>query len=162
MLKKVWFFLTPHIFANGPHLAALTWLWTTKTRSKLPHSHFLPKLRLVPYAFTSFDPLWPISLRFRVKGRRVKYFSFWLISLSVRKKRSGLVYAQFWCHRPSTYLVWTIIPQSFQGYRKSWPGVIGLASSTLQSRPFQKVVHDFRCFFVDKISFPSQTVNFGL
>ena len=43
---------------------------------------------------------------------------------------------------------------------KSRPDVIGLASSTLQSQPIQKVVHDFRCvIFLDKISFPSQTVN---
>ena len=33
----------------------------------------------------------------------------------------------------------------FQGGPKSRPGVIGLASSTLQNQPIQKVVHDFRC-----------------
>ena len=35
------------------------------------------------------------------------------------------------------------IPQSFQGYPKSRPGVIGLASSTLQRQHNRKVVHDF-------------------
>ena len=27
----------------------------------------------------------------------------------------SLLRTQFWCHRPSTKLVWTVIPQSFQG-----------------------------------------------
>ena len=61
-------------------------------------------------------------------------------------------------------LVWTVIPQSFQGYPKSWPGVIGLASSTLQSQHIRKVVHHFRCFsrfFLDKIDFPDKTVTFA-
>ena len=31
--------------------------------------------------------------------------------------------AQFWCHRPSLWLVWTVILQSFQGYPKRWHGV---------------------------------------
>ena len=34
----------------------------------------------------------------------------------------------------------------FQGGPKSQPGVIGLASSTLQSQPFRKVVHGFGVF----------------
>ena len=35
------FFLTPHIFANGPHLVALTQLQATKTRSKFFSIFFL-------------------------------------------------------------------------------------------------------------------------
>ena len=31
------------------------------------------------------------------------------------KKNVGLVYSQIWCHRPSTYLIWTDIPQEFRG-----------------------------------------------
>ena len=40
--------LTPLIFANGSHLAALNQLRVTKTGSKLTRSLFLPKRRLVP------------------------------------------------------------------------------------------------------------------
>ena len=40
-------------------MVALTQLRATKTRSKMPRSHFSPKRRLVPYANTSFDLLWP-------------------------------------------------------------------------------------------------------
>ena len=129
---EIRFFATPHIFANGPHLVALTLLRATKTPSKLPRSHFSPKRRLVPYAYPSFDILWPIPISL-------------FVSLSVCKRSFGLVYAQFWCHRPFTYLVWTVIPQSFQGYPKSWSGVISSASSTLQSQHIRKV-HYFCCF----------------
>ena len=54
--------------------------------------------------------------------------------------------------------------KNFQGGPKSRTGVICLASSTLQSQPIRKVVYDFRCFlfFLDKISFPGQTVNLCL
>ena len=31
------------------------------------------------------------------------------------KKSISLVYPQFWCHRPSQWLFWTVIPQTFQG-----------------------------------------------
>ena len=56
-----------------------------------------------------------------------------------------------------------VLAQSFQGYPKSQPGVMGLASSTLQSQPIQKVVHFgvFR-FYFDKTTFPGQTVNLCL
>ena len=40
--------LTPLIFANGSHLAALNRLRVTKTQSKLTRSQFLPNRRLVP------------------------------------------------------------------------------------------------------------------
>ena len=32
-------FVTPHIFANGPHFVALTQLWATKTGSKICCTH---------------------------------------------------------------------------------------------------------------------------
>ena len=83
--QKLWewcLFATPHIFANGPHLVAHTQLRPTKTPSKLPRSHFSPKRRLVPYAYPSFDILWPIPISL-------------FVSLSVCKRSFGLVYAQF-------------------------------------------------------------------
>ena len=49
---------------------------------------------------------------------------------------------------PNSYIVWTVIPQTFQGGPKSWPGVIGLASSTLQSdrdhpKPYNQAAFGF-------------------
>ena len=81
---------TPHNFVNGLHFVALTRLRATKTRSKLPRSHFLQKKALGPLYISI---IWPfmahpnISLPFRVTGQRVKKFCFSLISLSVRKKK---------------------------------------------------------------------------
>ena len=64
------------MFANRLHLVALTPLQATKTGSKQPRSHFPPKRRLVPYAYRSFDLLWPISHCFRVTGPGVKKIPF--------------------------------------------------------------------------------------
>ena len=93
-------------------------------------------------------------------------FHFWLISLSIPpKKVSNSCTLNFDAtDLPHSYVVWTVIPQNFQGYPKSRPSVIGLAASTLQSKPIPKVIHDFWCFlvFFDRISFPAQTVNFCL
>ena len=38
----------------------------------------------------------------------------------------GLLWTQFWCKRPSQLLVWTVIPQSFQGKKLTWCQQFGL------------------------------------
>ena len=60
------------------------------------------------------------------------------------KQCSGLLCAQFWCHWPSTSIVWSVTPQSFQGHPRSWPGVNGLASRSFQSQVTQICVHQNR------------------
>ena len=77
-------------------------------------------------------------------------FHFWLISLSIPPKKVSNSFTLNFdaTDLPHSYVVWTVIPQNFQGYPKSQPSVISLASSTLQSQPIRKVVHDFRCFLV--------------
>ena len=57
------------------------------------------------------------------------------------KQCSGLVCAQFWCHRPSTQLVRSVIPQSFQGHPRSWPVVNVLESRSFQSQVTPILVH---------------------
>ena len=71
--------------------------------------------------------------KFSGTERFTKKFCFSLISVSAWKKSIGLVYPNFLCHRPSQKLVWTVIPQTFQGYPRSWPGVNSLASRSSQS-----------------------------
>ena len=128
---------TPCMFANRLHLVALTPLQATKTGSKQPRSHFPPKRRLVPYAYRSFDLLWPISHCFRVTGPGVKKIPF-LTDFRKKKYRASV---------RSILKPPTVTPQSFQGYPISRPGVNGLASSNLQNQHIQKVVHGFGCFW---------------
>ena len=93
-----------------------------------------------------------------------KKFRFSRISLSVPQKKYRA--------RAPTILMPQTFPiaslnrytPNFSGGPKRRPGVISLPSSTLQSQPIRKVVHDLgalRCFFFDKISFPGQTVHFA-
>jgi len=57
---------------------------------------------------------------------------------------------------------------NFSGGPKSWPGVTGLASSSPApskvslSEKLSMILGLFRCFFLDRTSFPSQTVHFVL
>ena len=64
-----------------------------------------------------------------------------------------------WCPRPSTKLVWSVIPQSFQGRPRSWPGqrfgVHVLPKSQIRAHQNSQ----FWDVFLHKINFPSQMVN---
>ena len=62
-------------------------------------------------------------------------------------KCCGLVCPQFWCHWLPWYLVWTVIPTSFQGKAWSWPGVNRLASRSFQSQVAQIRAHKNRLFW---------------
>ena len=67
----------------------------------------------------------------------------------------------------ATYLShssWTIIPEEFQGYPKSWAVVNSLASSTLQSENIPKVSNilgHFKAFFFTKFYFPAKRPTFA-
>ena len=83
---------------------------------------------------TTISPVGPITI------------SLFISQLQPAKKYVRLLRSQFWCHRPFTKLIWTVIPQSFQGKPKSRPGVIAMVSSSLESQFIRKVVHHFRFF----------------
>ena len=85
--------------------------------------------------------------KFSVTEQFTKKFRFSLISLSVpQKKVSGSGTHNFDATDLPNLNGYT--PNISGGGPKSWPGVTGLASSTLQSQPIRKVVHDFRRFLV--------------
>ena len=63
-----------------------------------------------------------------------KFSVFTNFYCQLQKKNVALLRKQFWCHRPSRWLVWTVIPQSFQRKPKNWPGVNSLASRSSQRK----------------------------
>ena len=69
---------------------------------------------LSAWGFRGYQP-WKIS-PLKIFGYGAIYKKSSLISVSTCKKSTGLMYPQFWCHRPSQWLVWTVIPQTFKGY----------------------------------------------
>ena len=60
----------------------------------------------VALSITTISPVGPITI------------SLFISQLQPAKKYVCLLRSQFWCHRPFTNLIWTVIPQSFQGYPK--------------------------------------------
>ena len=90
------FFLTPHIFANGPHLVATS---GDQNRVKTaPHPIFARKRRLVLMHIDHSTFYWPSQYlsSFPSNGPKSKKFPF-LTDFLVRpqKKSFGLEYAQF-------------------------------------------------------------------
>ena len=95
------------IFANRSHLVAHRRLRATKTRSKLPHSHFRPKGVCSPMytrLFTSYGPSQYLSSfpNWRQKSKKI---SFSLISVAARKKLwwpiASSISANSWAYRSS-------------------------------------------------------------
>ena len=95
------------IFANRSHLVAHSQLRATKTRSKLPHSHFRPKGVCSPMytrLFTSYGPSQYLSSfpNWRQKSKKI---SSSLISVAARKKLwwpiASSISANSWAYRSS-------------------------------------------------------------
>ena len=107
-----------------------------KTLSKGPAATFRPKgVCFLTYTglLTFYGPQYLSSFSsWRRKSKKFPCFTKFrvpLVNLFV-----SLLQTQFWCHRPSTQLVWTvIIPQSFHGYPRNWPGVDSSSSTSSQS-----------------------------
>ena len=85
------------------------------------------KQAFVPLCIAIISPFMTchnISLPFRVAGRRVSKFPFFTkFRLALVLFCFNLLRYQFWCDQPSIELVWTVIPQTFQGKLNNWPGV---------------------------------------
>ena len=123
-------FRTPHNFAYGSHLVALT-----QTGSKLPRSQFLPKRFMFPYVYQTFHLLWPITISLFVSGPKSKKNQFSPISVAAPKKLPTASSISM----PPTFHIASLncYTPKFSGGPKSRPGVIVLAS----------ISDVFRCFF---------------
>ena len=143
-------FLTAHIFANGPHFVTLTQPRAAKTGFWKSFRIFSNIFFGILSAYKNFLGACPEKFshsKFLGTERFRKKFRFSQSSLSVPpKKVLGACTHNFDATDLPNSLFEPLYPKIFQGGPKCWPGVIGLASSTLQSQPILKVVHDFRCF----------------
>ena len=93
----------------------------------------------------------------------MNFFHYSRISLSIPQKKYQARVPTILM--PSTFHIALLncYTPNCQGYPKSRPGVIGLASSTLQSQPIRKSCPWFSVFFVfsDKISFLAKRSTFA-
>ena len=85
-LWEIYFFATPHNFANGPYFVTVTQLWVTKTGSKVCCTKLTIYI-LSAQGFWGYLPRKKFPLKFSSTERFTKGFRFSLISLSVPKKR---------------------------------------------------------------------------
>ena len=123
--------------------------WSTFGRQntvKSPQPLFAQKA-FFPLCITGFSPFmahYNISLRSWVEGRRVKNSVFHEFQFPLAKKFVSLLQTKFWCHRPSQYLVWTVIPQKL-----TWCQQFGLQIFPKwgDANIFRLEMAVFRCFF---------------
>ena len=81
--KEIRFFATPHVFANGPHVIALTRLWATKTRSKklcTPLSYRFFNLKCVRIPLLLVPNFFPLKIfGYRAIYEKVPFFTDFLV-----------------------------------------------------------------------------------
>ena len=120
----------------------MTSLWTaifeTEAWSPIP-TIFSESCEMIPWVLVprSFY-CWKFSGTERFTQKITFFANFRAHTL---KNVPGSSALNFWCHQPSTYLVWSVIPQCFQGHLRSWSGVNRLASRSFQSQATQILAH---------------------